>query len=64
RLYGSVDVIDSLSLTGDLLMVEDSSDLYSLSARYEMANGLFLEGGGTKIQDGPEIYDIGVGFKF
>lgn len=64
RLYGSVDVIDSLSLTGDLLMVEDSSDLYSLSARYEMPNGLFVEGGGIKIQDGPEIYDIGVGFKF
>lgn len=64
RLYGSMNVIEPLSLSADLLMVEDSSDLYSLSARYEMANGLFVEGGGTKVQDGPEIYDIGVGFRF
>lgn len=64
RLYGSVNVVDTLSLSGDLLLVTDSPDLYSLSGRYEMANGLFVEVGGTKIQDEPEIYDIGVGLRF
>ena len=64
RFYGSVDVMSSLTLRGDVLMVQDSSDIYSLSATYGMSNGLFVEGGATKISDGAEIYDIGVGFKF
>lgn len=64
RFYGSVDVMSSLTVRGDVMLVQDSSDIYSLSATYGMSNGLFVEGGATKITDGPEIYDIGVGFKF
>jgi len=64
RLYGSFDVMTSLTLRGDMLMVQDSSDIYSLSATYNMDSGLFVEGGGTKVTNGSEIYDIGVGFKF
>jgi hypothetical protein len=64
RLYGSYDVMSSLAVRGDILMIQDSSDVYSLSAIYGMENGLFVEGGGTKINDGAEIYDIGIGFKF
>ena len=65
RLYGSFDVMPALTLRGDALLVQDSSDLYSLSATYNMPNGLFVEGGGTKVTGGGnEIYDIGVGFKF
>jgi hypothetical protein len=47
-----------------MLMIQDSDDLYSLSATYNTNSGLFVEGGGTKIGDSNEIYDIGVGFKF
>lgn len=65
RLYGSVDVMPSLALRGDMLMIQDSSDIYSLSATYSMDSGLFVEGGGSKISgSSDEIYDIGVGFKF
>ena len=64
RLHGSYDVMSSLTVRGDVLMVQDSSDLYSLSATYGMENGLFVEGGGTKNNAGTEVYDIGVGFKF
>jgi hypothetical protein len=65
RLYGSYDVMPSLTLRGDMLLVQDSEDLYSLSATYNTESGLFVEGGGTKVSgSGPEIYDIGVGFKF
>lgn len=65
RLYGSFDVMQSLTLRGDALLVQDSSDIYSLSATYSMDSGLFVEGGGSKITGGgSEIYDIGVGFKF
>lgn len=64
RFYGAYDVMPSLTLRGDILMVQDASDLYSVSASYGMENGLFVEGGGTKIINGAEIYDIGVGFKF
>lgn len=64
RLYGSVDVMQSLTLRGDALMVQDASDIYSLSATYSMDSGLFVEGGGSKVSGGSEIYDIGVGFKF
>lgn len=64
RLYGSFDVMQALTLRGDMLMLQDSDDLYSLSATYSMDNGLFVEGGGTKLPDDNEIYDIGVGFKF
>lgn len=65
RLYGSFDVMSSLTLRGDALLIQDSNDLYSLSATYSMDNGLFVEGGGTKVTGGGnEIYDIGVGFKF
>lgn len=64
RLYGSFDVMSSLTLRGDALMIQDSSDIYSLSAIYSMDSGLFVEGGGSKITGSDEIYDIGVGFKF
>lgn len=64
RFYGSYDVMQSLTVRGDVLMVQDANDLYSLSASYGLSNGLFIEGGGTKVHNGPEIYDIGVGFKF
>ncbi|WP_128516511.1 hypothetical protein [Tabrizicola thermarum] len=64
RLYGSFDVVPSLTVRGDVVLVQDSRDIYSLSASYGLSNGLFVEGGGTKIQNGPETYDIGVGFKF
>lgn len=64
RLYGSFDVMQSLALRGDMLMVQDSADIYSLSATYSLSNGLFVEGGGTKANGSEEIYDIGVGFKF
>lgn len=65
RLYGSFDVMSSLTLRGDALLIQDSSDLYSLSATYSMPSGLFVEGGGTKVTGGGnEIYDIGIGYKF
>lgn len=64
RLYGSFDVMPSLTLRGDALLVQDASDIYSLSATYSMSNGLFVEGGGTKANGSDEIYDIGVGYKF
>ena len=64
RLYGSFDVMPALTLRGDALMIQDASDLYSLSATYSMDSGLFIEGGGSKITGSNEIYDIGVGFKF
>jgi hypothetical protein len=64
RLYGAYDVMSSLTLRGDILMIQDGSDLYSVSASYGLENGLFVEGGGTKIDDGAELYDIGIGFKF
>lgn len=64
RLYGSFDVMQSLTLRGDALLIQDTSDVYSLSATYGMENGLFIEGGGSKIGGSDEIYDIGVGFKF
>ncbi len=64
RLYGSFDVMPSLTLRGDAMMIQDASDIYSLSATYGMDNGLFIEGGGSKIGGSDEIYDIGVGFKF
>lgn len=64
RLYGSYDVMSALTLRGDMLLLEDASDIYSLSATYAMPNGLFVEGGGTVLDGSDEIYDIGVGFKF
>lgn len=64
RLYGSYDVTSALTLRGDLLAVQDSDDVYSLSATYAMPTGLFVEGGGTVANGSDEIYDIGVGFKF
>ncbi len=64
RLYGSFDVMPALTLRGDALMVQDASDLYSLSATYSTESGLFVEGGGTKVTGSDNIYDIGVGFKF
>ncbi len=64
RLYGSFDVMSSLTLRGDALLIQDASDIYSLSATYSMESGLFVEGGGSKITGSDEIYDIGVGFKF
>lgn len=64
RFYGAYDVMSSLTVRGDILMVQDASDLYSVSASYGMENGLFVEGGGTKVNNGAEIYDIGIGFKF
>lgn len=64
RFYGAYDVMSSLTVRGDILMVQDASDIYSVSASYGMENGLFVEGGGTKIDSGTEIYDIGIGFKF
>lgn len=64
RLYGAFDVMQSLTLRGDVLMVEKAEDIYSLSATYTMDSGLFVEGGGTVLNGSDEIYDIGVGFKF
>lgn len=64
RLYGSFDVMSSLTLRGDALLVQDANDIYSLSATYGMQNGLYVEGGGTKIVGQDEVYDLGVGFKF
>lgn len=64
RLYGAVDVMQSLTVRGDALMVQDASDIYSLSATYSMDSGLFVEGGGTKVSGSDEIFDVGVGFKF
>lgn len=64
RLHGSFDVMQALTLRGDMLLLQDAEDLYSISATYSMDNGLFVEGGGTKVQDVGEVYDIGIGFKF
>ncbi|MDP3196318.1 hypothetical protein [Tabrizicola sp.] len=64
RLYGSVDVMTALTLRGDMLMVQDASDIYSISATYSLDNGLFVEGGGTKVTGSDELFDIGVGYKF
>jgi hypothetical protein len=64
RLYGAYDVMPSLTVRGDVMMIQDASDLYSVSATYGMENGLFVEGGGTKLGGDGEIYDIGIGFKF
>ena len=64
RVYGGFDLTDALTLRGDALMIQDASDIYSLSATYSLQSGLFVEGGGSKITGGREIYDIGVGFKF
>lgn len=64
RFYGSIDVMSSLTLRGDMLMVQDASDIYSISATYSMDNGLFVEGGGTKVMGSDELFDIGVGYKF
>lgn len=64
RLYGSFDVMQSLSLRGDALLVQDANDIYSLSATYSMPSGLYVEGGGSKIVGSDEVYDIGIGFKF
>lgn len=64
RLHGSVGVMDALVLRADALLIQDVSDIYALSATYSLPNGLFVEGGGTKIQNGSEILDFGVGFKF
>lgn len=64
RLYGSFDVMSALTLRGDALLIQDSADIYSLSATYSMSSGLFVEGGGSKVGTSDEIYDLGVGFKF
>lgn len=64
RLYGSFEVMTALTLRGDALLVQDASDIYSMSATYSLPNGLFVEGGGSKITNEDEIYDIGIGFKF
>lgn len=64
RLYGSVDVMSALTLRGDMLMVQNASDAYSISATYSMDSGLFVEGGGTKVVGSDELFDIGVGYKF
>ena len=56
--------MQSLTLRGDVLMVEKAEDIYSLSATYTMDSGLFVEGGGTVLDGSDKIYDIGVGFKF
>lgn len=64
RLYGSYDVMSALTLRGDMLLLEDASDIYSVSATYAMPSGLFVEGGGSVVNGSDEIYDIGVGFKF
>lgn len=64
RVYGAYDVMSSVTVRGDILMIQDSDDIYSLSATYGMENGLFVEGGGTKVGSDTEIYDIGVGLKF
>lgn len=64
RFYGAYDVVSSLTVRGDILMIQDASDVYSVSASYGMENGLFIEGGGTKLDSASAIYDIGIGFKF
>jgi len=64
RLHGSVDVITALTVRGDALLIQDSSDIYSISTTYSLDSGLFIEGGGTKVVGQDEILDIGVGYKF
>lgn len=65
RLYGGFDVTSAVTLRGDALLIQDASDIYSVSATYSMPSGIFVEGGGSKVTGGgTEIYDIGVGFKF
>ena len=64
RLYGSFDVMSSLTLRADAMLVRHEDDIYSLSATYTMPSGLFVEGGGTKIGGSTEVYDLGVGLSF
>lgn len=64
RLHGSVDVMQALTLRGDALLIQDTSDIYSVSATYNLDSGLYVEGGGTKVVGQDEILDIGVGYKF
>lgn len=64
RVYGSFDVMPSLTVRGDALLVQHSDDIYSLSATYRMDSGLFIEGGASTTGGSNDIYDIGVGFKF
>ncbi|MBA4324030.1 MAG: hypothetical protein C0426_02940 [Rhodobacter sp.] len=64
RLHGSFDVMTALTLRGDMLMVRDASDAYSVSATYSLDSGLFVEGGGTKVTGSDELFDIGVGYRF
>ena len=64
RLYGSVDVMTALTLRGDMLMVQNANDAYSVSATYSLDGGLYVEGGGTKVMGSDELFDIGVGYKF
>lgn len=64
RLHGSVDVMSALTVRGDALLIQDTSDIYSVSATYNLDSGLYVEGGGTKVVGQDEILDIGVGYKF
>ncbi|MES2541116.1 MAG: hypothetical protein V4583_11115 [Pseudomonadota bacterium] len=64
RLHGSVDVMSALTLRGDMLLVQDASDVYSISATYNLDSGIYVEGGGTKAVGSDEMFDIGVGYKF
>ncbi|MBL9045819.1 MAG: hypothetical protein JNK34_00670 [Tabrizicola sp.] len=64
RLYGSYDIMPGLSIGADYLAIQDTDDVYSLGARYEMDSGLFVEGGVSELSGSNEVYDIGVGFSF
>lgn len=64
RVYGSYDILSSLTVRGDLLMIENTHDIYSLSATYATGSGIFVEGGSTVQHGSEKVYDIGLGFKF
>lgn len=64
RVHGSVDVMSALTLRGDALLIQESSDIYSMSATYRLDNGIYVEGGGTKAVGQDEVLDIGIGYKF
>ena len=63
RLYGGYDLLPELTVKGDVLIVQDFDDLFSVSAEYRIGDIGFVEGGATYFND-DMIYDIGFGLKF
>ena len=67
RLYGAFDVMQSLTVRGDVLMVEKAEDIYSLSATYTMDSGLCLralEKALARTGRVPEIFNTDQGCQF